>query len=76
MKAKINAVAGVQLLLVGQVQATINQLQPARNISDDAVHAVRKYLKRARALLRLLRPALSNRKYHREKDALGILRDN
>lgn len=39
-------------------------------LSDDAVHAVRKKLKRARAKLRLLRTAIDRRAYARENAAL------
>lgn len=52
-------------------------------LSDRAVHAVRKDLKRARAMLRLIRTALGERAYHRDNAAmrdvartLGAARDS
>ncbi len=41
-----------------------------RPLSDKAVHAARKSLKKARAMLRLLRPSMGRAAYHRENAAL------
>ncbi len=41
-----------------------------RPLSDDAVHSARKSLKKARAMLRLLRPSIGGGVYHRENAAL------
>jgi CHAD domain-containing protein len=43
-----------------------------RRLTDKEVHSARKNLKRARAMLRLLRPSIGKRAYHREN---GSLRD-
>jgi CHAD domain-containing protein len=41
-----------------------------RRVSDDAVHRARKHLKKARAILRLLRPAMGEAAFTRENTAL------
>jgi CHAD domain-containing protein len=41
-----------------------------RRVSDEAVHRARKHLKKARAILRLLRPAMGDVAYARENAAL------
>jgi CHAD domain-containing protein len=52
------------------IRAAARALQGARPPSDEAVHAARKHIKRARALLRLLREAAGSEAYRREKLAL------
>lgn len=41
-----------------------------RSISEESIHRARKQIKKARAILRLLRPALSNKQYHAENARL------
>ncbi len=59
----------VRKLCVGQVAAIIAALQCA-NASDLEVHDMRTELQRSRAMLRVLRPYLGNRAYHKENIAL------
>lgn len=56
-----------------QLEGAIEQLERAGRPREDAVaavHAARKHLKKARALLRLVRPALGRAAYRRENGAL------
>jgi CHAD domain-containing protein len=53
-----------------QLDGAIAQLERAAEDPVDAVHEARKHLKKTRALLRLVRPALGTKAYRRENDAL------
>ncbi|HMJ03331.1 MAG TPA: CHAD domain-containing protein [Conexibacter sp.] len=53
-----------------QLEGAVRQLERADEHPVDAVHEARKHLKKARALLRLVRPALGAKAYRRENDAL------
>jgi CHAD domain-containing protein len=61
---------GVRRLVRKQVGKALQALGDTDTPSDDAVHAARKELKKARAGLRLLREALGGRVYRRENEAL------
>src|SRR5262249_2675480 len=61
---------GVRRLLRKELGKALEALQGADPLPDEAVHAARKALKRARALLRLLRDALGSRVYRRENARL------
>jgi CHAD domain-containing protein len=54
----------VRRILLAEIDRAIAGLSRAE-LSDETVHEVRKDLKRARATLRLLRPAIGPRLYHR-----------
>ena len=58
--------------LIKSIDSAIECLSGPGGISDQAAHAVRKSLKRARAALRLLRPGLGTTFYRREN---ALLRD-
>lgn len=62
--------AGVKPLLRAQIALGADALRGDRAPSDAAVHNARKALKRARALLRLLRDAVALDSYRRENSAL------
>jgi len=53
-----------------QLAGAIERLERAEEDPVVAVHEARKHLKKARALLRLVRPALGGKAYRRENDAL------
>jgi CHAD domain-containing protein len=53
-----------------QLAAAAERLERAGEDPVTAVHEARKHLKKTRALLRLVRPALGRRAYRRENDAL------
>lgn len=55
-----------------QLQGAIDQLDEGGGHGDPAkaIHEARKHLKKVRALLRLVRPALGEQAYRRENDAL------
>ena len=53
-----------------QLAGAIERLERADDDPVVAVHEARKHLKKARALLRLVRPALGTKAYRRENDAL------
>jgi CHAD domain-containing protein len=53
-----------------QLAGAVERLSRAGEEPVKAVHEARKHLKKARALLRLVRPALGKRAYGRENDAL------
>jgi CHAD domain-containing protein len=53
-----------------QLASAVERLEHAHEDPVEAVHAARKHLKKARALLRLVRPALGRKAYRRENDAL------
>jgi CHAD domain-containing protein len=53
-----------------QLADAVEQLESAADDAVTAVHEARKDLKKTRALLRLVRPALGRRAYRRENDAL------
>jgi CHAD domain-containing protein len=57
-------------LLHAAVGKALKQLTAARPIPDEAIHEVRKSLKKARAALRLLREELSDTAYRRENARL------
>lgn len=60
---------GARRIARAQIGAALRALE-ARPLSDEAVHAARKSLKRARAMLRLLRRSIGDEAYHRENAAL------
>lgn len=53
-----------------QLEGAIAQLERVGEDPVDAIHEARKHLKKTRALLRLMRPALGSKAYRRENDAL------
>lgn len=53
-----------------QLAGAVQRLERAGEDPVVAVHEARKHIKKARALLRLARPAIGNRAYRRENDAL------
>jgi CHAD domain-containing protein len=53
-----------------QLEGAVAQLERVAEDPVDAVHEARKHLKKTRALLRLVRPALGTKAYRRENDAL------
>jgi hypothetical protein len=63
----------MRAILQRQIESAVSHL-PRGRPSDEAVHTVRKYMKAARATLRLLRPLLSARDYRAEDRALHELR--
>ncbi len=63
--------ASVRTCAREQLEGAIRQLERAGEDSVDAIHEARKHLKKARALLRLVRPALGTKTYRRENAALG-----
>jgi CHAD domain-containing protein len=64
-------VAGVRRVLLEQLDEVVRAMQ-APELSDDAVHDIRKSLKRARASLRLLRDSRTDASYRRDN---ALLRD-
>lgn len=60
---------GIRRLVRQSIAAAVQSLGRGP-LSDTAVHSLRKSLKRARALLRLLRAAIGDEAYRRENDAL------
>jgi CHAD domain-containing protein len=56
--------------LLAHIDAATNRLPPRRAISDADVHEARKSIKRARAVLRLVQPALQADVYESSKSAL------
>jgi CHAD domain-containing protein len=62
--------SGVRLCAREQLAGAIEQLQGAERDPVTAVHEARKHLKKTRALLRLVRPALGKQAYRAENDAL------
>ena len=60
---------GIRRLARDDIAAAVKALK-RRPLTDVAVHDARKHLKRARAMLRLLRPALGRKTYRRENAAL------
>jgi CHAD domain-containing protein len=63
---KVSGTRGVQRLLRKQLEAALEALRGEAGLSDEAVHTVRKQLKKVRASLRLLRPALGSQAYNQE----------
>ena len=64
--------AGLRRMALGQVDLALALLQGRDgNLEEDAVHEVRKALKRLRALIRMLREELGPRAFARENHALG-----
>lgn len=61
---------GVRRILVRHIERALGPARCAGLISDEAIHAMRKELKRARAALRLLRSPLGPATYRREKKPL------
>ena len=59
---------GVLRIFIGQLDKAVAELE--RGTSDDAIHEIRKELKRARATLRLLREPLGTVAYRRENTIL------
>jgi len=57
-------------ILIAQIEAARRRLRARRVPSDSSIHAARKTLKRARATLRLLRPALADATYRRANTTL------
>lgn len=60
---------GMRRVLCEQIDEVAGLLR-VRRITDTHIHSARKALKKARATLRLLRPAVSSRVYERENAAL------
>ena len=60
---------GARRIARTQIAAALRALE-RRPLSDKAVHSARKSLKKARAMLRLLRPSMGDEAYHRENAAL------
>lgn len=60
----------VRPALRGNIEHALALLSAKRALDDDAIHAVRQALKRARAALRLLRDAVPDADYRRENRAL------
>jgi CHAD domain-containing protein len=56
-------------LLRRQIDKSLECLE-RRNISEESIHRARKQIKKARAILRLLRPGLSNKQYRDENARL------
>lgn len=67
---KPGSAAAVRRALLTEIDDALARLPARRTPSDVDVHEVRKGLKRARAMLRLLRPALGPRAYARADAAL------
>jgi CHAD domain-containing protein len=61
---------GVRQCAHEQLTGAAERLEGAARDPVTAVHEARKHLKKTRALLRLVRPALGRRAYRRENDAL------
>jgi len=61
---------GVQQCAREQLAGAAERLEHADEDPVTAVHEARKHLKKTRALLRLVRPALGSKVYRRENDAL------
>ena len=57
-------------LLLSEIGLALRQLAAPRSLPDEAVHAARKALKKARAALRLLRDGIDEAIYRRENSAL------
>jgi CHAD domain-containing protein len=62
--------ASVRACAREQLAGAVSRLERAGEDPVTAVHEARKHLKKTRALLRLVRPALGRRAYRRENDAL------
>lgn len=60
---------GVRRIACGHLTEALRALQ-RRPLSDGAVHAARKSLKKTRAMLRLLRPSVGGKAYRRENIAV------
>ena len=60
---------GVRRIARAQITEALRALE-RRPLSDGAVHSARKSLKKARAMLRLLRPSIGDKVYRRENTAL------
>jgi hypothetical protein len=60
LRHKASGTRGVQRLLCQQLDAALEALHGEPDLSDEAVHTVRKQLKKVRASLCLLRPVLAN----------------
>src|SRR4051812_44960200 len=67
-QAEANA-HGMRRVLCDQIDEAAELLR-VRRITDTHIHSARKTLKKARATLRLLRPAVSSRVYERENATL------
>jgi len=63
------ATQGARRIARAQIGEALRALE-RRPLSDGAVHSARKSLKKARAMLRLLRPSIGEKVYRRENDAL------
>jgi len=63
-------VVAVRGQLLAHIDAATNRLPPSRAVSDTDVHEARKSIKRARAVLRLVQPALQADVYESGKSAL------
>ncbi len=60
---------GARRVAQHEVKRALEALQ-VRRVSDEAVHRARKHLKKARAILRMLRPAIGDTAFTRENTAL------
>ena len=63
------ATRAARKLLRRQIDKSLECLE-RQSISEESIHLARKKITRARAILRLLRPALSNKQYHAENARL------
>jgi len=62
--------SGVRACAREQLEGAIERLEHPGEDRAEAIHEARKHLKKARALLRLVRPALGAKAFRRESDAL------
>lgn len=62
--------AGLRACAREQLDGALAQLERAALAQGDAIHETRKHLKKTRALLRLMRPALGGERYRSESAAL------
>jgi CHAD domain-containing protein len=63
-------VAAVRHLLLVHIDSAVARIEHGSSMSDLDVHEARKSIKRARAILKLLRPSLTARSYALSKDEL------
>lgn len=63
-------VVAVRVQLLAHIDAASTRLRPRRAISDEDIHEARKSIKRARAVLKLLQPALNEDLFESGKTAL------
>src|SRR4051812_12540678 len=66
LRRKETAARGVLRILRKQIDKAVEALADEQSLSDEDVHDIRKSLKRVRAALRLLRPAIGSSTYRGE----------